>query len=36
MYETLKLQEEFLSKFNWQNFEEGIDAVYEKNLLEFE
>jgi small subunit ribosomal protein S1 len=36
MSETLKLQEQFLSEFNWHNFEEGIDAVDEKNLLEFE
>ncbi len=36
MSEQLKLQEEFLSNFNWHNFEEGIDAVDEKNLLEFE
>ncbi|MGQ7947631.1 30S ribosomal protein S1 [Flavobacterium sp. WC2509] len=36
MSEQLKSQEEFLSNFNWHNFEEGIDAVDEKNLLEFE
>ena len=36
MSEQVKLQEEFLSNFNWHNFEEGIDAVDEKNLLEFE
>ena len=36
MSETLKSQEQFLAEFNWHNFEEGIDAVDEKNLLEFE
>jgi small subunit ribosomal protein S1 len=36
MSELLKSQEEFLSNFNWHNFEEGIDAVDEKNLQEFE
>ena len=36
MSEQLKSQEEFLANFNWHNFEEGIDAVDEKNLLEFE
>jgi small subunit ribosomal protein S1 len=36
MSETLKSQEAFLSEFNWHNFEEGIDAVDEKNLAEFE
>ena len=36
MSETLKSQEEFLANFNWHNFEEGIDAVDEKNLQEFE
>jgi small subunit ribosomal protein S1 len=36
MTEQLKTQEEFLSNFNWHNFEEGIDAVDEKNLQEFE
>jgi small subunit ribosomal protein S1 len=36
MTEQLKSQEEFLSNFNWHNFEEGIDAVDEKNLQEFE
>ncbi|KAB1157696.1 30S ribosomal protein S1 [Flavobacterium luteum] len=36
MSETLKSQEQFLANFNWHNFEEGIDAVDEKNLLEFE
>jgi small subunit ribosomal protein S1 len=36
MSELLKSQEEFLANFNWHNFEEGIDAVDEKNLQEFE
>ena len=36
MSEQVKSQEEFLANFNWHNFEEGIDAVDEKNLLEFE
>jgi len=36
MSEQVKLQEEFLANFNWHNFEEGIDAVDEKNLQEFE
>ena len=36
MSETLKSQEQFLAEFNWHNFEEGIDAVDEKNLQEFE
>ena len=36
MSEQLKSQEEFLAEFNWHNFEEGIDAVDEKNLEEFE
>lgn len=36
MSETLKSQEQFLADFNWHNFQEGIDAVDEKNLLEFE
>ncbi|WP_310558271.1 30S ribosomal protein S1 [Flavobacterium sp.] len=36
MSEQAQLQEEFLANFNWHNFEEGIDAVDEKNLLEFE
>ena len=36
MSEQLKLQEQFLSEFNWHNFEEGIDAVDQKNLQEFE
>ncbi|RTY75307.1 30S ribosomal protein S1 [Flavobacterium sp. GSP27] len=36
MSEQVKSQEEFLANFNWHNFEEGIDAVDQKNLLEFE
>jgi small subunit ribosomal protein S1 len=36
MSEQVKSQEEFLANFNWHNFEEGIDVVDEKNLLEFE
>ena len=36
MSEQLKSQEQFLAEFNWHNFEEGIDAVDQKNLQEFE
>ena len=36
MSEQTKTNEEFLSEFNWHNFEEGIDAVDEQNLREFE
>lgn len=36
MSEQTKTKEEFLSEFNWHNFEEGIDAVDEQNLREFE
>ncbi|MBF6609375.1 MAG: 30S ribosomal protein S1 [Flavobacterium sp.] len=36
MSELQKSQEEFLNNFNWHNFEEGIDAVDESNLKEFE
>lgn len=36
MSEQIKTQEEFLKDFNWHNFEEGIDAVDEQNLREFE
>ncbi|UQD56908.1 30S ribosomal protein S1 [Flavobacterium sp. K5-23] len=36
MSEQIQSQEEFLANFNWHNFEEGIDLVDEKNLLEFE
>ncbi len=36
MSELLKEQKDFLENFNWHNFQEGIDAVDSKNLLEFE
>ena len=36
MTEQKKLQDQFLAEFNWHNFEEGIDAVDQKNLKEFE
>lgn len=36
MAELQKTQEEFLNSFNWHNFQEGIDAVDEKKLQEFE
>ena len=36
MSELLKSQAEFLENFNWHNFQEGIDAVDESNLQEFE
>jgi small subunit ribosomal protein S1 len=36
MSEQTKTQAEFLENFNWHNFQEGIDAVDEKNLQEFE
>nr|WP_322625762.1 30S ribosomal protein S1 [uncultured Flavobacterium sp.] len=36
MSEQTKTKEEFLNEFNWHNFEEGIDAVDEQNLREFE
>ena len=36
MSELLKTQEDFLNNFNWHNFQEGIDAVDEKHLKEFE
>ncbi len=36
MSEQTKTQAEFLESFNWHNFQEGIDAVDEKNLQEFE
>ena len=36
MSEINKTQEEFLANFNWHNYAEGIDAVDEKNLQEFE
>jgi len=31
-----KEQQAFLNDFNWHNYSEGIDAVDEKNLQEFE
>ena len=31
-----KSQSEFLNKFDWQNYEEGIEAISEKKLIEFE
>ena len=34
--ETNKNQSEFLNKFDWQNYEEGIEAISEKKLIEFE
>jgi small subunit ribosomal protein S1 len=36
MAELNKDQQEFLAGFNWHNYAEGIDAVDEKNLQEFE
>jgi small subunit ribosomal protein S1 len=36
MSEQTKTKDEFLKEFNWHNFEEGIDAVDEQNLREFE
>jgi small subunit ribosomal protein S1 len=36
MAELNKDQQEFLNGFNWHNYAEGIDAVDEKNLREFE
>jgi len=36
MSELLKTQEDFLNNFNWDNYQEGIDAVDETNLKEFE
>lgn len=36
MSEQTKTNEQFLKEFNWHNFEEGIDAVDEQNLREFE
>jgi small subunit ribosomal protein S1 len=36
MSEQTKTQADFLENFNWHNFQEGIDAVDEKNLQEFE
>ena len=34
--DTNKSQSEFLNKFDWQNYEEGIEAISEKKLIEFE
>jgi small subunit ribosomal protein S1 len=36
MSELNKEQQDFLAGFNWHNYAEGIDAVDEKNLQEFE
>ncbi|POS02815.1 small subunit ribosomal protein S1 [Flavobacterium croceum DSM 17960] len=36
MAELNKEQQDFLNGFNWHNYAEGIDAVDEKNLQEFE
>jgi len=36
MSEQTQSQAEFLENFNWHNFQEGIDAVDQKNLQEFE
>jgi len=36
MSEITTTQEEFLKNFNWENYKEGIDAVGEDNLKEFE
>jgi len=36
MSEITTTQEEFLKNFNWGNYQEGIDAVGEDNLKEFE
>ena len=36
MAEINKEQQEFLNSFNWHNYAEGIDAIDEKNLQEFE
>jgi len=36
MSEITTTQEEFLKNFNWGNYQEGIDAVGEENLKEFE
>lgn len=34
--DTQKAQAEFLDSFNWHNYEEGIDAIDDKQLDEFE
>ena len=36
MAEINKEQQEFLNSFNWHNYAEGIDAIDEQNLHEFE
>ena len=36
MSELNKEQQAFLNEFNWHNYSEGIDAVDQKNLQEFE
>ncbi len=36
MSELTKTQADFLDTFNWDNYQEGIDAVDAKNLKEFE
>jgi small subunit ribosomal protein S1 len=36
MSEKTQTPEEFLANFNWENYQEGIDAVDAKNLKEFE
>lgn len=36
MSENIKTQEEFLNDFNWDNYENGIDAVDDSQLKEFE
>ena len=36
MSELNKEQQAFLNEFNWHNYAEGIDAVDQKNLQEFE
>lgn len=36
MSEITKDQQEFLQNFNWESYQEGIDAVDAKNLKEFE
>ena len=36
MSEQTQNTEEFLQSFNWERYENGIDAVDEKNLQEFE
>src|SRR5690554_8061181 len=36
MSEQTQTPEEFLANFNWENYQEGIDAVDTKKLKEFE